>query len=310
MNIVSKPRIAVMIPCYNEQATVGKVVDDFREQLPEASIYVYDNNSTDNTATIARQHGAIVIPEPRQGKGYVIESMFGDVDADVCVMVDGDDTYPADCVHKLLEPVIKGQADMAVGARLAEYTEKSFRPLHVAGNHLVRHLINRIFNADLHDILSGYRAFNRKFITNVPVVSQGFEVETELTIQMLYYRLKVVEVVVPYRERPAGSVSKLNTFSDGFRVLWKLFNLFRTFKPLTFFGTLCLVFFFMAVLAGLPPVVGYIQSGFTEVRRFPLAILATGLMLMSCGFAFLGLILNAINWRFRELHNIIVRRRV
>ncbi len=303
----TSPRIAVLIPCHDEEATVGKVVDDFRAQLPDAAIYVFDNCSTDRTAEIAREHGAFVIKEPRKGKGYVIESMFDKVDADYYVMTDGDDTYPADCVGQLLEPVLAGDADMAVGARLAEFENKSFRPLHVAGNGLVRGLINRIFGAKLTDIMSGYRAFSRKVIERIPIVSSGFEVETELTVHLLYYRLKIVEVQVPYSVRPEGSVSKLRTFRDGFRVLWKLFNLARAFKPLTVFGSISIVLLVLGILAGIPPVAEYVSAQY--VQRVPLAILATGLMLMSAGCFFLGLILHAMNWRFKELHNVMIRRK-
>ncbi len=299
--------IAVLIPCYNEEATIAKVIDDFRAQLPDAVIYVFDNCSTDGSVEIAQHHNAEVICEPRGGKGFVVESMLDRVRADVYVMVDGDDTYPPEKVGELLRPVLQGQADMTVGARLVEYTGRSFRPMHVAGNRLVRWLINRIFGADLTDILSGYRAFNRKVVNRVPVVSSGFEVETELTIQMLYYRLKILEVPVPYRERPEGSVSKLRTVRDGVRVLWKLFSLFRAIKPLTFFGSAGLVLLVLGILAGIPPIVGFIESGYTEVRRFPLAILATGLIILAFGSAFLGLLLHAINWRFMELHNVMVR---
>ena len=303
--MTERSRIAVLIPCHNEEATVAKVVDDFRAQLPDAAVYVFDNCCTDRTAGIAAEHGAKVIREGRKGKGFVVESMFDSIDADYYVMVDGDDTYEASKVRDLLAPVMEGSADMAVGARLAEYDNRSFRPLHVAGNGLVRGLINRIFGAGLTDIMSGYRAFNRRVIRRIPVVSSGFEVETEMTIQMLYYRLKIVEVQVPYRGRPEGSFSKLSTFRDGFRVLWKIFSLFRAFKPLTFFGSAGIVLFLLAVAAGLPPIIGYAQTGLVE--RFPLAILAMGLMLLSAGSVFLGILLHAVNWRFKELHNVMVR---
>jgi glycosyltransferase involved in cell wall biosynthesis len=234
--------------------------------------------------------------------------MFDAIRADWFVLVDGDDTYPAESVHDLLAPVRAGKADMIVGARLEQFTDKSFRPLHLFGNRLVCLLINRIFSARLTDIMSGYRAFNGKVVQRIPVVSSGFEVETELTIQMLYYRLKVAEIVVPYRGRPGGSISKLRTLPDGIRVLWKLFSLFRNFKPLTFFGSLGLMAFFLGVLAGIPPLYGFIQSGYTEVRRFPLAILATGMILLASSLVFVGLILHAVNWRFKELHNVMIRR--
>lgn len=304
-----KPEIAVLIPCYNEEITIGKVIADFRTQLPDAVIYVFDNCCTDGTAEIAREQGARVLPEARKGKGFVIESMFDSIRADLYIMVDGDDTYAAESVHKLLEPVRSGRADMVVGVRLAQFTDKSFRPLHVFGNRLVCGLINKIFHADLTDIMSGYRAFNGKVVQRIPVVSAGFEVETELTIQMLYYRLKVIEIPCPYRERPGGSVSKLRTLPDGVRVLWTLFNLFRNFKPLTFFGGMGLVVLALGILAGIPPLYGFIRSGYAEVRSLPLAILATGLILLSAGLTFLGLMLHAINWRFKELHNVMIRRR-
>ncbi len=306
------PQIAVLIPCHNEQATIGKVIDDFRAALPQAVIYVFDNCCTDDTAGIATAHGAVVIKEPRPGKGNVVEAMFDKVDADFFVMVDGDDTYPAEAVHRLLAPVINGDADMVVGARTAgrktgdsEISNAAFRPLHVAGNNLVRGLINWIFSARLTDILSGYRAFNRNVVRRIPVVSSGFEVETELTIQMLYNRLTIVETPVDYRARPPGSVSKLSTVRDGLRVLWKLFNLSRAFKPLTFFGSMGLLLFFCGILAGIPPILGFIQTN--RVERLPLAILATGLMLLSAGSIFMGILLHAINWRFKELHNVMIR---
>jgi glycosyltransferase involved in cell wall biosynthesis len=299
-------RIAVLIPCHNEEATIASVVDDFRAQLPHAAIYVFDNCCTDATAAIAAEHGAKVIKEPRKGKGFVVESMLASIDADYYVMVDGDDTYDAAGVSRLLAPVAAGDADMTVAARLADHDGKSFRRLHVAGNNLVRRLINLIFGTKLTDILSGYRALNRKVAQRVPVVSSGFEVETELTIHALYYQLRIVEVPLPYRGRPEGSHSKLRTFRDGARVLWKLFNLIRAFKPLTFFGSLGILLLLLGILAGLPPILDYART--SEVRRFPLAILATGLVLLSAGCFFLGILLHAINWRLKELHNVIVRQ--
>ncbi len=301
--------IAVLLPCYNEAATIGKVVNDFRHHLPEATIYVFDNCSTDDTAALAAEHGAIVIREPRQGKGFVIDSMLRRIDADVFLMADGDDTYPADHARRMLQPVLDNDADMVVGARLAEYTDTSFRPLHVLGNKLVRGLINSIFGVKLTDILSGYRAFNRNVIDCVPIVSGGFEVETEMTIHTLYYRLKLIEIQVPYGVRPEGSDSKLHTFRDGFRVMWKLFNLARAFKPLTFFGLVSVVFFILGLLAGWPSVHDYFTHPDHRVDRLPSAVLAAGLMLLAAGSVFLGLILHAMNWRFKELHNVLTRRR-
>ena len=298
--------VAVLIPCYNEEATVAKVIEDFRRQLPAARVIVFNNRSTDRTVEIAREHDAEVIHEPRQGKGNVIAGMFGTVDADIFVMVDGDDTYPAENVHEVIAPVLAGEADMVVGTRLQEFTDTSFRPLHVLGNNLVRGLVNKIFGAKLTDIMSGYRAYNRRVANGLPVVSSGFEVETEMTINALYYRFEIAEVVVPYRERPDGSESKLNTFSDGFRVLWKIFHLFRAFKPLSFFGAVALFLFILGLVAGYGPIEDYIETG--KVARFPRAILATGLMLLAAGHVFLGVLLHAINWRFKELQTLVVRR--
>ncbi len=305
---ITTKSIAVLIPCLNEEQTIGKVLDDFRSELPEAEIYVFDNCCTDNTVEIASKHGATVIKEPRQGKGFVIESMFRVIKADYYVMVDGDDTYPADKVHDLLKPVIEGDADMVVGTRLSQFTNESFRPLHVAGNSFVRWIISQIFHTNLTDILSGYRAFNGRIGQCIPVVSSGFEVETEITIQMLYYKLKILEFPISYRERPVGSESKLSTFRDGFRVLWKIFHLLRSFKPLTFFGGMGLIFFVLGIFTGIQPIYGFIDSGYTEVKRIPLAVLATGLMILAFSSTFLGVLLHAINWRFIELHNIITRQ--
>ena len=309
MKTVQELRTAVLIPCHNEEPTVGKVVDDFRRQLPTAAIYVFDNCSTDKTADIAAKHNAVVIKEPRKGKGFVVEKMFECVEADIYVMVDGDDTYPANEVHKLIGPVYAGDADMVVGARLSSYTDKSFRPLHIFGNNLVRKLVNWIGNTQLTDIMSGYRAFNRRVVEHIPVVSSGFEVETEITIQMLYYRMKIAEVQVPYKHRPAGSESKLNTIRDGMKVLWKIFSLFRAFKPLTFFGGAGIVLFLMGLAAGFAPLYDYITDPNHYVRHIPLAILATGLVLLSAGCFFLGILLHALNWRLRELHNVLTRNR-
>jgi glycosyltransferase involved in cell wall biosynthesis len=300
-------KIAVVIPCRNEELTIGKVIDDFHTQLPSAAIYVVDNSSIDASASVALKHGAVILKEPRQGKGFVVENMFAAIDADVFVMVDGDDTYPADCVAELLEPVVGGDADMAVGARLSDYTGQSFPPLHVFGNHLVRALVNWMGKSRLTDIMSGYRVFNRRVTQTIPVVSSGFEVETEMTIQMLYYRLKIVEVPVTYKPRTPGSESKLNTFRDGFRVLWKIFTLFRAFKPLTFFCGVGLLFLILGVLAGILPILDYLTEPGHYVRHLPLAVLAAGLVILAAGCIFLGILLHALNWRFMELHNVLTR---
>ena len=300
---------AVLIPCYNEALTITKVVGDFQRELPDATIYVFDNNSTDGTADLARAAGAVVLREPWQGKGYVVASMFEKVDADYYVMVDGDDTYEVERARTLLAPVIAGEADMVVGARLAHFGDESFRHLHVLGNNMVRWLVNKIFGTHLTDIMSGYRAFNREVVRRIPLVSAGFEIETEMTIQMLYYRRRILEIQTVYRGRPEGSYSKLNTFRDGFRVLWKIFTLFRAFKPLTFFGSVAILFFLLGLLAGIPPLYDYFSDPNHYVRHVPLAILATGLMILSAGCVFLGVLVHAINWRIMELQNLLVRRR-
>jgi len=309
MAVPEESKIAVLIPCYNEELTIGKVIDDFRRELGSATIYVFDNCSTDATAAIAIERGAVVIKEPRKGKGFVVENMFDSVDADIYVMVDGDDTYPAESVNELISPILAEEADMVVGARLGNYDDKSFRRLHVFGNNLVCRLVNLLGRARLTDIMSGYRAFSRRAVDRIPVVSTGFEIETEMTIQVLYYKMKAVEVDVPYRGRPHGSESKLRTFSDGFRVLWKIFSLFRSLKPLTFFGSVGLVFLFLGLLAGAVPIHDYFSNPNHYVEHVPLAILATGLIVLSGGSIFLGILLHAINWRFWELHNIVTRRR-
>ena len=301
-------KIAVLIPCLNEEITIGKVIDDFRRELPSAAIYVFDNCSADATAAVAVEHGAVVIKEPRRGKGFVVDSMFGRIEADLYVMVDGDNTYPADYVHKLLEPLLAGDADMVVGSRFSSYTDKSFHKFHIFGNNLVRLLVNWVGSAQLTDIMSGYRAFNHRVVERIPVVSVGFDVETEMTVQMLYYQLRIVEVNIPYRERPAGSKSKLKTFRDGFRVLWKIFSLLRALKPLTFFGSIGLLFLVLGLLAGILPIHDYLTDPNHHVHHLPLAVLATGLIILSAGFVFLGILLHSLNWRFRELHNVLTRK--
>ena len=301
-------KTAILIPCHNEEITIGKVIDGLHSQLPLAAVYVFDNCSTDSTVSVAKEHGAIVIKEPRLGKGFVVESMFSRIDADIYVMIDGDDTYPTDYVGKLLEPLLAGDADMVVGARLANCRDDSFRPLHKFGNNLICRLVNWMGNAQLTDIMSGYRVFNKRVVECIPLVSSGFEVETEITVQMLYYRMKIVEINIPYQKRPVGSTSKLHTFRDGFRVLWKLFSLFRAFKPLTFFGSVGLLFLALGIIAGIPPIRDYLTEPNHFVRHVPLAILATGLILLSGICVFLGILLHALNWRFRELHNVLTRK--
>lgn len=298
MDIKNKPKIVILIPCLNEEITIGKVIRDFQKAIPEAKIIVFDNNSSDQTAAIARESGAEVIPETRPGKGHVVVSMFKKVDADYYVIVDGDDTYSAEQVRKLLEPVMKEQADMAVAVRLEEYTTASFRPLHVFGNNLVRWLVNWIFKSNLTDIMSGFRAFSREMVQSIPILSSGFEVETEITIKSLDYGFRIEEIPLPYRERPVGSVSKLRTFHDGFRVLSEIAKIAKAYKPFTFFGGIGLVFILAGGISGIWVIMDYLEDEY--VNKVPTAILATGLMLLGFGSIAIGILLNTISFRFRE----------
>lgn len=284
-------KIAVLVPCYNEELTVEKVVSDFKKELPDADIYVYDNNSKDRTSELALKAGAIVRKETAQGKGNVVRSMFQDIDADIYVMVDGDDTYPADEVHGLIEAVREG-ADMVIGDRLSNgtYASENKRGFHNLGNNLVRLLINKIFDNDINDIMTGYRAFSKKFVKTNAIMSPGFQIETELTITTLVYRYKVKEIPITYRDRPKGSESKLNTFSDGFKVLLTLFDLYKDYKPLFFFGMFALIFLIMGILVGIPVIVEFFK--YSYVYKIPSAILATGLVTISFLLMMLGLILD------------------
>ena len=262
-------KVAVLIPCYNEAITIGKVVDDFKAALPAASIYVYDNNSADDTAKIAREHGAIVKHEGRQGKGNVVRSMFRDIDADYYIMVDGDDTYPADAAKDLLAPLMADEADMTVGDRLSNgtYGEENDRAFHGFGNNLVRWLIKVIYGYAFEDVMTGYRAFNRLFVKTMPVMSEGFQIETELSIHAVDKRWRIVDVPIIYRDRPDGSYSKLSTFGDGAKVLKAITALFKDYRPLAFFGWLALLLIILAIVAAVPVFVEYAQTGL--VPRIP-----------------------------------------
>ena len=308
--MTKQARVALVIPCFNEEQTIGKVVDDFKNELADADIVVIDNCCTDGTAAAALAHGALVIREPRKGKGFAVETMLDRVDADIYVIVDGDDTYDPAAVHRLIEPLLADEADMTVGTRLSSHAPGSFRRFHVLGNQLVCQLVNWVGRAHLSDIMSGYRAFTRRAALRLPVVSSGFEIETELTMQMLYYGMHIVEVPVAYCERPEGSVSKLRTFRDGFVVLWKVFTLFRAFKPLTLFGSLGLVFFALSAAAAVAPFNDYVTHPTHFVSHVPLAVLAMGLALLAFGNVFTGIVLHAMNWRMRELHSVLTRGRL
>lgn len=300
-----KPSIAVVIPCYQEALTIGKVVADFRRELPDAKIYVYDNNCTDGTGEIATKAGAIVRREKRQGKGYVVASMFEQIEEDILVMVDGDDTYEAAFVHKLIEPILRGDADLTAATRLTEHEEKSFRPLHTAGNRMVSAIINWMFQSKIGDIFSGYRAFTREAARQIPITARGFDVETEMTLQALYRGLVIREMPAPYRARPEGSFSKLNTFSDGFRVLFRLFLILKSYKPLTFFGLGSIMFFLLGLAVGSRPIYEFIKTHY--VSTVPSAILAAALVLLSFLSLALGLILNSVNLRLLELEKLVAK---
>jgi len=298
--------IAILVPCYNEAATIDKVVRDFQREIPEAAVYVFDNNSTDGTGEIARKAGAIVIREKKQGKGHVVAAMFEKVDADFYVMADGDDTYPADRVRDLLAPVLAGDADMVVGIREATDGEAAYRRFHRFGNWLVCWLINRIFGASLTDIMSGYRAFTREAAKNLPFMAYGFDIETEMTIQCLYRKWVIREVPVAYGERPEGSESKLSTFSDGLRVIFRILSLFRSYKPLTFFGGLGIVFFVMGGTAAATVILSDWTAG--SGFRLSLIIIGASLMAMSLIAISIGVIVQLINFRFLELDSVLRRR--
>lgn len=293
-------KIAVLIPCYNEELTVEKTVSDFKRVLPNADIYVYNNNSKDRTKELALKAGAIVKDEYRQGKGAVVRSMFRDIDADVYIMVDGDDTYPAEEVDGLITPVLEGKADMVIGDRLSStyYTENK-RPFHNFGNSLVKGLINFLFKSNLNDIMTGYRSFSKRFVKCMPVMSDGFQIETEMTIFALTNNMQVVNVPITYRDRPEGSESKLNTFSDGYKVLLTLFNLFKDNRPFLFFGCLSLIIFILGLIVGIPVIDEFIKTAY--ITKVPSAVLAAALMINSFLMLSVGIILDAIKNQKRYL---------
>ena len=278
-----KSSVAVIIPCYNEALTIAKVVDDFKRVLPDASIYVYDNNSTDGTGDIAREHGAQVRVERRQGKGNVVRQMMRDIDADYYIMVDGDDTYPAEAAPKLLAPLMNDEADMVVGDRLSNgtYGEENDRAFHGFGNNLVRFLIKAIYGFEFSDVMTGYRAYNEVFAKSMPVLSPGFEIETELSIHAVDKRWRIAEVPIDYRDRPEGSESKLNTFSDGMKVLMMILSLFKDYRPLALFSLLGLLLCVVGLLFGVPVIWEFAHTGL--VPKMPSALLAVA-------FIFLGML--------------------
>ena len=286
--------VAVLIPCYNEAVTIKKVVEDFKRELPGAAIYVYDNNSTDGTARVARDAGAIVRHESRQGKGNVCRQMFRDIEADCYLMVDGDDTYPAESAAALCFPVLNGEADMTVGDRLSNgtYAEENNRAFHGFGNNLVRAMIKWIYGYSFDDVMTGYRAMSKPFVKTFPVLSEGFQIETELSIHAVDHRWRIQDVPVEYRDRPAGSESKLNTVSDGIKVIAMIGTLFKDYRPLKFFSLIAIIFAIIGLALGMPIVAEYFQTGL--VPRFPTAMLAVAFMFL-CGLSLAtGLILDSV----------------
>ena len=306
MDMTSK-KIAVLIPCYNESKTIAKVVADYKNALPEADVYVYDNNSSDGTDEIARKAGAIVRYERRQGKGNVIRSMFRDIDADCYLMIDGDDTYPADNARQMCDYVLQGGVDMVIGDRLSStYFEENKRPFHNFGNSLVRTLINRLFHSNVKDIMTGYRAFSRSFVKHFPVLSRGFEIETEMTIHALDKNFLLKELPIKYRDRPEGYLSKLNTYSDGFKVLMTIARLFRDYKPFVFFTSVFVICLLLALGMDIPVIAEYLDTGL--VPRFPTLIVSGVIAMVGVMFFFCGIILEVITKKHKQLFELLMNK--
>ena len=300
--VKEKKEIAVLVPCYNEEKTIEKVVKAFKKELPEATVFVYDNNSTDKTAKLAENAGAKVVREKRQGKGNVVRSMFRDIEADIFVMVDGDNTYPASSVKEMIK-LVEGGADMVIGDRLnSTYFKENKRFGHNFGNILVRKTINTIFHSQVQDIMTGYRAFSKRFVKTFPVCSDGFEIETEMTIHALDKKMNLETVLVEYRDRPRDSPSKLNTFSDGFKVIMTIFNMVREYRPLMFFSIVSLLLLLLSLFSGVPVFSEFIQTGL--VPRFPTLIVSTVLLVLSALSFSTGLIRDIIAKKHRQLFEI------
>ena len=292
-------KIAVLIPCYNEAQTIKKVVTDWNRELPEATIYVYDNNSSDETAVIAEKAGAVVRHEYMQGKGNVIRRMFREIDAEAYIMVDGDDTYPAEYGRRMVDEVLSKSIDMVVGDRLSStYFNENKRPFHNFGNSLVRGSINRLFASDIRDIMTGYRAFSYLFVKSFPVLSQGFEIETEMTIHAVHNNMAVSNVVIEYRDRPEGSESKLNTYVDGAKVLRTIFRLYKNYKPLEFFSLLSVILFLISLIMFVPILVKFVHTGL--VPNFPTLIVSGFIALTAIISLFVGLILSTMVEKGRQ----------
>ena len=287
-------KIAVLIPCYNEAITIAKVIEDFKRELPGSSIFVYDNNSSDDTAEIAKAHGAIVQHEPRQGKGNVCRQMFREIDADCYLMVDGDDTYPAESAKSLCAPILNDEADMTIGDRLSNgtYTEENKRRFHGFGNNLVKAMIKWIYGYSFEDVMTGYRAMSRPFVKTFPVLSEGFQIETELSIHAVDHRWRIRDIPIQYRDRPEGSDSKLNTVSDGIKVLAMIGALFKDYKPMKFFSIIALILALIGFVLGIPVIAEFTSTGL--VPRLPTAILAVAFIFLSALSLITGMILDSV----------------
>lgn len=297
------PTVAIVIPCYNEALTIGAVVEGFRRSLPEASIYVFDNSSSDRTAEIARAAGATVRPVPTRGKGEVVRAMFRDVDADVFIMVDGDQTYPPERARDLIQPVLEGRADMVVATRLEQHNSAGFRPFHVLGNTMVLRLINALFDVQLSDVLSGYRAFSRRFVKTMPVLSRGFEIESEITLHALEHRIPVLEIPIAYGVRPQGSESKLQTVRDGLRVVATIIRLYKDYRPLRFFGLPGAVLLIVGIAIGFVVVDEFLELGkVVGVARAVFAVFSCLVGMLAIATA---LVLETVNRRARELYLLV-----
>ncbi len=297
--------IAVLIPCFNEAETINKVVKDFRTAMPEATIYVYDNNSTDNTAAIAQKAGATVRREKRQGKGNVIRQMLRDIEADCYLIVDGDDTYPADIANEMCRLVTEKGIDMVIGDRLSStYFTENKRAFHNEGNKLVRFMINKLFHSNIHDIMTGYRALSRQFAKNLPIITKGFEIETEMTIHALDKNYKIDEINIEYRDRKEGSTSKLNTYKDGMKVIKTILQLFRDYRPLAFFGSISLLMAAVSAAMFIPILQEYMDTGL--VPRFPTLIVSGFIFIFSMLMLVCGIILDVIASKHKQLYEILV----
>lgn len=305
--IENKNEIAVLIPCYNEEATIEKVINDFKRELPEATIYVYNNNSKDKSYEIAKNTGVIVRNEYRQGKGNVIRSMFEQVEADIYLLVDADDTYPAERAKDLIK-VVEDGADMAVGDRLSNgtYLKENKRKFHNLGNSLVKNTINFLFKVNLKDIMSGYRAYSKKFVKNFPILTKEFEVETEMTLHALDKNYIIKEIPIDYRDRPKGSVSKLNTIPDGIKVVKTIGTMFKDYKPLKFFSILAIILLILGLIIGVPVIIEFTKTHY--ITKVPSAILATGLVMLAFIIEQCGIILHTTVKKNKELYELNMLR--